>query len=35
MRCIGFDIKKVEERNYIGFSDKQELFGQLYEIKDE
>jgi hypothetical protein len=34
LRCIGFELKKVKEKSFVGFSDKQQLFGQLYEIKD-
>ncbi len=34
LRCLGFDFSTLEEKKYIGFSDKQDLFGQLYEIKD-
>jgi len=31
---VGFDFKKLKEKKYIGFSDRQNLFGKLYEIED-
>ncbi len=34
LRCVGFDFKKLKEKKYIGFSDRQNLFGKLYEIED-
>lgn len=34
LRCIGLNVNEIEEKKYVGFSDSQDLFGSIYEIKN-